>query len=276
MVTIQIGGVVIRHILLVLLFSGFAFSAGLNPFYRAGIIGGDTVKDIDPVAKSTVLLIGKIGRGSFTCSAVLIERDILLTAGHCLGAPGWAKLEAHFKLDKKNSGPVIPVVKQLRPFVTQAFDRASDQDDIAVLKLKTPAPANYQVATMITDPSLIKNGMTLIQAGYGRNVVKDGFMGKTGIGTLRQKKQTVINSHYGQKEFLMSIEGGGACKGDSGGPAYLEMNGQLYLAGIASRMSKNNRVMENGKEEYYCTKDMIFTFVPTQMNWIQSNIQAMK
>lgn len=240
------------------------------------IVNGDVVTDIDPVAKSTVLLIGKIARASFTCSGVLIERDVILTAGHCMGAPGWAQLEAHFKKDKNKSGPVISIVKQLRPWTKQPSERAFDQDDIAVLKLKTPAPANYQTATILDDPSLIKNGMTLIQAGYGRNVVRDSFIGKSGTGILRQKKQTVLNSQFGQKEFLMSIVGGGTCSGDSGGPAYLEMNGKLFLAGIASRMTTNNRVVENGKEQYYCTKDMIFTFVPTQLNWIKTNIDAMK
>ena len=74
----------------------------------------------------------------------------------------------------------------------------------------------------------------------------------------------------------MSIVGGGTCSGDSGGPAYVEINGKLFLAGVASRMTKNNRVMENGKEQYYCTKDMIYTFVPTQMTWIRDNIVSMK
>lgn len=101
-------------------------------------------------------------------------------------------------------------------------------------------------------------------------------MSKDGVGILRQKSQIVLNAQYGQREFLMSIVGGGSCSGDSGGPAYVSLNGKLYVAGITSRMSKDNRVMDNGKEEYYCTKDMIFTFVPPLIKWITDNSAAMK
>lgn len=266
----------LRFILLGTMCTLVAFSFEWTPKNKAMIVNGEVVKEADPVAKSTVLLIGRIARASFTCSGVLIERDIILTAGHCMGAPGWAQIEAHFKTDKQKKGPVIPVVKQLRPWTKQPSERAFDQDDIAVLKLKTPAPANYEVATILDDPSLIKNGMSLIQAGYGRNIIKDSFMSKSGTGILRQKVQTVLNAQYGQREFLMSVVGGGTCTGDSGGPAFLSANGKLYLAGIASRMTTNNRVMENGKEQYYCTTDMIFTFVPTQIKWIRDHIAAMK
>ncbi|GEM_PF-2193734 len=265
----------LRIFLISTMCSMIAFSFEWAPKYKTMIVNGDIVKESDPVAKSTILLIGKIGRGSFTCSGVLIQRDIILTAGHCLGAPGWAQLEAHFKTDKQKKGPVIPVIKQLRPWAKQPFERPFDQDDIAVLKLKTAAPANYETATLLIDPSVIKNGMTLIQAGYGRNIIRDSFMSKSGVGVLRQKAQIVLNAQYGQREFLMSIVAGGTCSGDSGGPAYVPLNGKLYLAGIASRMTTNNRVMENGKEEYYCTHDMIFTFVPTLIKWITDNSAAM-
>ena len=259
-----------------LVHSASALNLNAKSTFEPMIINGAAVTATDPVAQSTVLLIGKIGRASFTCTGVLIERDVILTAGHCLGAPGWASLEAHFKLAKDKPGPVIPVIKQLRPWALQPRDRPADQDDIAVLKLKSGAPANYTVAERIEDNHWLENGIQLIQAGYGKNVIKDPKFGKNGLGTLRQFNQKVINAQFGQREFLMSIEGGGTCSGDSGGPAYLASNGKLFLVGIASRMSKNNQVLEDKQEEYYCTKDMVYTLVSSQRDWIRINIEALK
>lgn len=244
--------------------------------FQPKIIGGVEVSEGHPLAQSTVLIIGKIARASFTCTGVVLAEDMILTAGHCLGGPGYASLEIYFRTRKNGKGPVIKGVRQMR-MAAPKLGVELDWDDVAVVKLASKIPDNYKPVEIIPAAQMIQNQTEVILAGYGITVPQMPKNGDGGAGVLRLVQQVVINPNYGQKEFLVSIEKKGSCSGDSGGPAYIEEQGRLYLAGIASRMTKNNIVSGSGsKAEYACIVDLVYSNVLSQMNWIQDAIKELR
>ncbi len=247
----------LRFMTSVILLLFFSLAAPANPH----IINGEVVRGIsDPVAKSTVRIYGKIARASFTCTGVLIAQDIVLSAGHCLG-PGWAKIEIFFA---DGRGP-IALKEQLRPDnYTPRAPAGTSWNDIALLKLAQPAPPEF-IPSPIAGPNELAAEQNLLLAGYGQ--IKTSPETTEGLGTLRKISQKLLNPNLNENEFLVSLVGGGACFGDSGGPAFIQTPSGLKLAGVASRLTENDIDPKNPKI-YLCTKEMIYSSATKQMQWI--------
>lgn len=257
------------------------------PFNAPGfhtIIGGTDVVAGDPIATTTVLVVAQEDGGQSICSGTIIEKDIVLTAAHCIGISGLAKVVVVFRTSIQGQGPVVQVVERRRP--TDFLDRArtgspSDWHDIAVLRLASPIPAGYQVAKFVPSQSMIRDGATITLAGYGMSVpVSPGPGVPSGSGTLRKVDQTIIQAAYGKTETLVSLAGGkGACKGDSGGPAYIKQGNQYYVFGVASRMTEKDRVANNGDEkDFACSVEMVYSNATNAAlaTWIQKAIAQMR
>jgi len=235
------------------------------------IIGGSDVPPQDPVAQSTVLIIGKIARATFTCSGTIIGNDLVLTAGHCLGGPGYASLTVYFSTDRDGSGPAIAVKQQERPDSYNTDHDGKPWDDIALLKLAEPIPAGYHPVPTLADAQWIQNGAQLLLAGYGMNVPVAPEDGDGGTGHLRKVEQKILQADYTKSEMLVDIHEKGSCFGDSGGPAYIETAKGLILAGVTSHLTENDRLPDEGhRKRYGCLVDMVYTNVLAQSEWIRS------
>ena len=236
------------------------------------IFGGTEVTAESPLARQNVLLEAKMMRVSFTCSAVILNEQVLLTATHCLGGNGWADIVAHFTLDRKKSGVRIKVVD--RAMVTWPLPTTpTDRDDLALLKLEAPVPQGYE-AVKIWPTTEIFAGDEVILAGYGQSV-NHADDNQTGLGVLRSVNQTILEFPYGQREVRISIEERGACFGDSGGPAYIQKEDTPYLFAIASRLTARNKIRDGeGRRpaEYACLYDIIYTQVHPHLNWINQTL----
>ena len=238
----------------------------LNLLAGPQIINGEEVTNpLDPVAKSTVRIRGHITRASFTCSGVLIRQDLVLTAGHCLG-PGWATIEIFFS---DGSGP-ITLSDQIRPdnYNPKAGPLES-WNDIALLKLKVAAPSEFTPVGFIAQAESIFKGQNLLFAGYGQSTTSPDST--DGLGVLRKITQSVLDPQLTSSEFLVNLRGGGPCFGDSGGPAFVQTPQGLKLAGITSRLTKNDLDPLNPKI-YLCTNEIIYTNVQSQMTWLKSQM----
>ena len=249
----------------------------LNP---EEIIGGVTVAANDPVASSTVMIYGKENGSGFICSGSILANDVVLTAAHCLGQSGNAQLVVVFRTDINGQGPVIQVTRQVRPsdYQRNAATSPTDWDDLGMIQLASPIPAGYAPATILPNASALQNGANVLLAGYGINVPTpptnpndDG-----GAGVLRKVQQNILQSSYGQTEVLVNLRGKGACHGDSGGPAFVQNNGKLYLFGVTSRLTQDDKVANNNTaQDYSCSVDMVYTNILARSAWINSNLKKL-
>lgn len=267
-----------KNILFSAVFFLFPFSTQASDFvFKPLIIGGEEVKANDPVAQSTVLINGKVLRSSFTCTGTIIADDLIITAGHCLGAYRWAELTVYFRLRKEGTGPIMKVLGATR--IQDDFPKTpTDWNDLALVRLAGKIPEGYRPAKILDDASLVKDGAKVLLAGYGINVPKPPNNGNGGLGVLRKVEQVVLNANYGKSEVLVDIRGKGSCSGDSGGPAFIQRGEELLLFGATSRMTSNDIVGRDprGNPEYACVNDIVYTNILGYLDWIAQATEELR
>ncbi|MNL47015.1 Trypsin [compost metagenome] len=122
-------------------------------------------------------------------------------------------------------------------------------------------PAGYQLGKFLAPEKhdILSTESDIIVAGYGR--IDDGT--ETPNDQLR-KGHVKIAGLLNEKEIGFNQEDrNGVCSGDSGGPAFIEVDGEMYAFGIASRVSGPD-------EKTYCSKWSFHGLIGTQQEFIDS------
>ena len=226
--------------------------AGLAPAHA--INGGKSASA--EIAAQTVQIVST--RGSI-CSAAVIARDLLLTAGHCV------QPKANYAISiNEGAGPrVVPVARiVLHPnYDPHQFETRRPSPDIAILKISEPLPARFQAAKLATERALPKPGDAFTLAGYGFST--DGDPGS--VGKVRTVTLPTVGTTGG---IMVRVSGGqgssaGACTGDSGGPAF---RGDVLAAVIGWINTPAGR---------NCGSVTGATLVALQRDWIVSTARAL-
>lgn len=197
-----------------------------------GIVGGTEVQADDPI-KQSIVAVYDAYEGQL-CTGSLLPGNLVLTAAHCIGQMD----EAMFiffdtkltKISVRRQADKIEV----SPYWATRKSKDKDTGDVALIHFTGDVPAGYKPATFVSNANkkLLAKGAEVVLAGFG---ITNGVTGD-GAGTLRVTKVKIEDPQFSSSEIkLNQTQGTGACHGDSGGPAYIQVNGKYYLWGVTSR-----------------------------------------
>lgn len=216
--------------------------------------------------KKVLKFLGKtITLSESICTGSLITRDIVLTAAHCVSSKTSAdKVDVLFGLTNVKATSIAAKDWIINPAYVQnpqVDDDTAIQNDIAIVKLSAAAPADFKLAVLPTAKTIeqLLVGSKLTFAGYGitNAIVRDFKKDKNGqpvldkngqpqvvefpsqgSGTLRLVSDMVV-THLTSDQKEISLDQRnlkGACHGDSGGPALLQLqDGTDIQVGVTSR-----------------------------------------
>lgn len=202
-------------------------SQTIAPTQSGSIINGKPVALTESFWKHTV----SVGPADEPfCTGVIISNDTVLTAGHC--AEDLDGTYVHFGLDFAAKTAVRLSITKVTPHPdycsqcgmsgTMLFNYA----DITVVKFSGKMPEGFAPVEFAKKSDLTV-GMPITLAGFGLNE--------------KHKYETIMKftsaplKLVGNSEFSTDETKAGSCSGDSGGPAFIEVNGKYLLAGITSR-----------------------------------------
>ena len=187
------------------------------------------------------LVLDKGTRLSQMCSGVLISPTVFLTAGHCADSSATQGYPVYVTFDQQVvlSSPKIAVTLFQAPdYNPSMYNLNSDMHDVGVAILATPV-TDRPIATLPTAGLLAslnpKPGTPLTVVGYGVDQI--GQSGKKGQVYTNDKTRDYGTIKYRSLTAWIhadQVKVDGACFGDSGGPAYMTINGVEQLVGVGS------------------------------------------
>jgi hypothetical protein len=198
---------------------------------------------------AVVLLLMEVnGQPAFRCSGTLLSPTVLLTAGHCAGAPGeFSGMRVFTESDVDNGNNNYPFAgPNSVEAVTWSAHPLYDPDafflhDVGVVVLQNPGVklkrGSYGVLPEEDElDSLQPRASTVFTSvGYGVQQINPAFATAARVRMFAQPHLIQINTGFtGDFSLLLSNNHatGGTCFGDSGGPNFLGTS--RVIAGVTS------------------------------------------
>lgn len=235
----------------------------------AAIVGG---RELKPGSREMVSTVGLYDlKEKFICTGTLISSNLVLTAAHCVGADP-SKMVVVFK-DNFSNAKKEDMREVVAAKVNTSFDpgKATNTADIAVIKFddSVDLPAGYKPARILRDFSILKKGTEVVAAGYGLNWT---WVTRKGAGTLRSAELKISEDKFSETEISLDQSVfKGVCSGDSGGPGYIDIDGQLYVWGVVSRGdSLPGRIFPK------CMILSIYTRIDVHAPWIVEAMESLR
>ncbi len=191
------------------------FVAAQTPIAR--IINGQPTANFEAVG-----IVGSTDAGGF-CTGTLISPIHVLTAGHC----------AQF-IDGDTAGTFEvdgTTYATTRIDIHPAFDAITLENDVAILELAEPV-AGVEPAQIFRGTPLVGDELTIV--GFGAGGTPEG--GATGAFGEKMVGVTFIDEVNDLFIFwdFDSPDESNTAPGDSGGPGFIEVAGEMFIASVTS------------------------------------------
>lgn len=240
-----------------------------RPNSLAGILGGDIVQDIDPLAKKVVMLLMETPEGSSVCTGSPISDRIILTAAHCVNDA--TKVRVAFKTNAFcDTGFTIEksTVLAEKFLVHEGYrEDVMAANDLALVKLSQPLPFDYQISRLYNDDDLANT--SAIMTGYGKTSEAESSLVQLRTVKKQLGQSAFLSRQDNSKLYFDQTDARGICNGDSGGPVFFETDKGLALAGVNSTVS--------GKTlETVCRGSGVAMFVPAFTQWIHDTMEKLR
>lgn len=207
----------------------------LQPYFLTGnefkIVNGDktTKEEWDERFSGVVMIMMETPEGLSSCTATLIDPEVLLTAHHCVGYQDYSGESVYYEPEK------VSVYSGLWCGYT-SLDLAAGKEivvneyaDIALIHLDKKIPGH--IIYPVRDEPAENIGDEGVAVGYGVTGTDE-----RDSGTQRWGDTHILDIWQGDN-ILEVGNTTGLCFGDSGGPLFTTQDGKKVVSGVASFVS---------------------------------------
>ena len=204
-----------------------------------GVAAQPIINGVDDTGDAAVVLLAlgpADGSARPLCSGEVVSPHVILTAAHCIdpgtvGTTAPIEVFAGARLDARATPDQFLVTSERHVIPTFGYnpDTGGDVDDLGVLVLRdattiTPIPFNHFALPRGLD------GQTGRIVGYGLTNASDNALVTAGT---RRQAPTALFAVNEDDTLTLYDNSHSICNGDSGGPAFFELDGSEQIAGVS-------------------------------------------
>ena len=256
-----IRGVLMNNLIMIFTLVGFIAACTKTTSYtnmnrvpnkKSKIINGHMVIASDSQSKHTV---GIYKKGETTCTGVIVSKNTVLTAAHCVDEMKNGKVSFGLQKNNREFREITDHIQHPEYDETVVGLADVPANDLMVLKFKGALPFGFEPAE-ISNIDIVQDNIEVVLSGFGRDEDNQ-------YDVLKSTTVKVIQT--APYEFRTSEKKSGSCDGDSGGPVFFRNADEKYtLVGSVSRGDMN------------CNLYGIYENMTYYKNWINDSISRLQ